>query len=332
MKLTDALIQVESGGNDYAIGDLHLKQKAYGCLQIRKPCLDDVNRANGTSFEPTQMLGNRSLSLWVFHEYMKLYATKERLGREPTDEDHARIWNGGPMGWKRNATLRYWKKVKARLGIMTRSEYLAELTNPTPSLVLKPWPIGNIVQGWAENPHLYASVYTDPANLHRELGGHHGTDIQGPRRTPVVAAQEGTVFHIATDRSAIGGISVWTSSPDLLNGKDKINIRLVYAHLDESAVKPGDYVKKGQLIGYMGNTGVQTGTVQPYWKAPALDNTHLHFGADEHIWRDAQWVIRHPGPAGGSFDVMAYLSGDLSYMRTFIQRITSYIERFKGRH
>jgi len=36
-KLTQALIQVESGGDDWAIGDKKLKKKAYGPVQVRQP-------------------------------------------------------------------------------------------------------------------------------------------------------------------------------------------------------------------------------------------------------------------------------------------------------
>jgi len=114
-ELVDALILVESGGNDYAIGDLDLKDKAYGCLQIRKPCVDDVNRFFGTKHKAEDMKGNRELSKDVFAKYISIYATESKIGRPVTDEDRARIWNGGPTGWKRESTVAYWKKVEAKL-------------------------------------------------------------------------------------------------------------------------------------------------------------------------------------------------------------------------
>lgn len=115
LTLVEALIQVESGGNDNAIGDKHLQDKAYGCLQIRKPCVQDVNRVFGTNYVAEQMLGNRQLSLWVFSKYMELYANERKLGRPVTDEDRARIWNGGPTGYKRDSTIPYWEKVEKLL-------------------------------------------------------------------------------------------------------------------------------------------------------------------------------------------------------------------------
>jgi len=113
--LISALIQVESSGHNDAIGDKHLKQKAYGCLQIRQPAVDDYNRWHGTNHKAEDCLGNRSLSVAICKSYIGRYATESRLGRKPSDEDKARIWNGGPNGWKSSGTVGYWKKVKALL-------------------------------------------------------------------------------------------------------------------------------------------------------------------------------------------------------------------------
>ncbi|HLP43934.1 MAG TPA: hypothetical protein VK145_01495 [Candidatus Nanoarchaeia archaeon] len=113
--LVNALIQVESGGDDSAVGDKNLKNKAYGCLQVRQDCVDDVNRVYGTNYRAKDCLNDRALSIKIYELYMKLYATKKRLGREPTDEDRARIWNGGPNGWKKSSTKKYWAKVKKKL-------------------------------------------------------------------------------------------------------------------------------------------------------------------------------------------------------------------------
>lgn len=113
--LVKAIIAVESGGLDSAIGDHHLADKAYGCMQIRKPVCIDVNRAFGTALTPEGMLGNRQLSIDTFYKYMSLYATAKLIGRPPTDQDRARIWNGGPTGWRRITTLEYWVKVEKHL-------------------------------------------------------------------------------------------------------------------------------------------------------------------------------------------------------------------------
>lgn len=111
--LIACLINNESGGLDSAIGDKGLTNHAYGPLQIRQPCLDDVNKWNGTRYTAAQMLNNRPLSVWVFNAYMRIYATQTRLGRPVTDQDRARIWNGGPNGYEIAATVKYWNSAVA---------------------------------------------------------------------------------------------------------------------------------------------------------------------------------------------------------------------------
>jgi hypothetical protein len=49
--------------------------------------------------------------------YLDFYGREywRQTGRTPTDEVYARIWNGGPQGWKRASTLPYWRQVRAAL-------------------------------------------------------------------------------------------------------------------------------------------------------------------------------------------------------------------------
>lgn len=120
MNIDFAIIQIESGGDDNAFGDKDLTLHAYGPMQIRQPVCDDVNRAYGTDFQATALLGRRSLSLAIFWLYMSLYATSTHIGRLPTDEDRARIWNGGPSAWNQKSTLYaattpYWERVSAAM-------------------------------------------------------------------------------------------------------------------------------------------------------------------------------------------------------------------------
>lgn len=114
-KLITALIHVESGGYDNAIGDKHLVNKAYGCLQIRLPVCLDVNRVYGTKLKPEQMLGNRALSIDTARKYWNIY-----LSKAAPPEHKARVWNGGPTAWEPGtkqykATNDYWNKVRALL-------------------------------------------------------------------------------------------------------------------------------------------------------------------------------------------------------------------------
>jgi murein DD-endopeptidase MepM/ murein hydrolase activator NlpD len=87
---------------------------------------------------------------------------------------------------------------------------------------------------------------------------HEGVDIFAPRGTPVIAAADGLVTSVGTN--GLGGKVVWVIRP--LRGES-----LYYAHLDTQLVKAGSYVKRGDVIGTVGNTGNARG-----------GPTHLHFG------------------------------------------------------
>lgn len=104
-----ALIAVESGGCDQALGD---GGDAVGCLQIHRCVVDDINRIYNIPFEHHDMR-DRKLSIVVCRLYLSHYATKERLGREPTVRDFARIWNGGPQGHLKESTTGYADRVEA---------------------------------------------------------------------------------------------------------------------------------------------------------------------------------------------------------------------------
>ena len=106
--LAAALILVESGGNDRAVGD---GGRAIGPLQIHREILLDVNRRFGTRFTHGGMT-NRTNALAVLDRYLWLYAQPSRLGRPVSNEDRARIWNGGPDGWRKASTVGYAERVR----------------------------------------------------------------------------------------------------------------------------------------------------------------------------------------------------------------------------
>ncbi|HEY0068121.1 MAG TPA: M23 family metallopeptidase [Flavisolibacter sp.] len=87
---------------------------------------------------------------------------------------------------------------------------------------------------------------------------HEGIDIFAPKRTPVIAAADGTVNRV--EETTIGGKVVWLRP----EGRP---INLYYAHLDEQLVSAGQRVRLGDTLGLVGNTG-NARTTPP----------HLHFG------------------------------------------------------
>jgi hypothetical protein len=113
-----------ASGNVNAVGDKHLRHKAYGLLQIRAPYLADVNRIAG-KVEIRRRWGKDRLTMedmkdkakaeWAFHVYVWHYGSvyMRKTGRVPTAYVYARIHNGGPDGWKKGGTVQYGKDVLA---------------------------------------------------------------------------------------------------------------------------------------------------------------------------------------------------------------------------
>jgi len=92
---------------------------------------------------------------------------------------------------------------------------------------------------------------------------HEGVDITAPKGTPVYATADGVVSR--NQASSNYGIIVI-----LDHG---FSYQTLYAHLSKRAVKPGQKVKRGELIGYVGTTGLSMGP-------------HLHY----EVWRNGKPV------------------------------------------
>ncbi|TVR92916.1 MAG: DUF4124 domain-containing protein [Wenzhouxiangellaceae bacterium] len=127
---------------------------------------------------------------------------------------------------------------------------------------------------------------------HNEPANYHAVDISMPIGTPVHAARAGVVMDKAR----------WFSSSGTrrdYHGHRANYVRIlhddgsmaVYAHLDYNgvSVRPGQQVRRGQVIGRSGNTGFSTGP-------------HLHFVVQ--VNRDMQLVsvpFEFQGPNGEAF-------------------------------
>lgn len=107
--LTEAIILVESKGNVNAIG----KNGSVGCMQIRPILVKDINRKLKRKYSLNDRY-NKELSIKMFNDYMSIYVPKKmnNLSFMEEHEIKSRIWNGGPKGYKKSSTLKYWKKVK----------------------------------------------------------------------------------------------------------------------------------------------------------------------------------------------------------------------------
>tara|TARA_R110000851_G_scaffold43505_1_gene107503 strand:- start:1293 stop:1766 length:474 start_codon:yes stop_codon:yes gene_type:complete len=113
-ELIDALIQIESNGNDDAVGD---NGNAIGCLQIWKIYHTDATERSNIGGKYLDCY-TRSYAIMVFDAYMQRYARSAWTDPLKFDaEKVARIHNGGPKGYKKTATIKYWNKVKKVLDV-----------------------------------------------------------------------------------------------------------------------------------------------------------------------------------------------------------------------
>lgn len=103
--LVAAIRQVESGGDDLAVGD---GGRARGAYQIHARAWKDACEFGGVKWSYDLAFSEphaRQAMRWYWSRY-KAY----------TNEERARLWNGGP-GWRKKlkATDDYWRKVEFRL-------------------------------------------------------------------------------------------------------------------------------------------------------------------------------------------------------------------------
>ncbi|MBD3347342.1 MAG: peptidoglycan DD-metalloendopeptidase family protein [Chitinivibrionales bacterium] len=103
------------------------------------------------------------------------------------------------------------------------------------------WPcVGRITSGYGYRIH--------PLFGYRAF--HEGVDIANKTWTPIFATGDGIISFSGTKRD-FGNVVKITHSGS--------GYETIYAHLKQASVVEGHPVKRGELIGYMGNTGRSTG-------------------------------------------------------------------------
>lgn len=132
-----------------------------------------------------------------------------------------------------------------------------------------PSPVSSVF-GWRMHP------------IHNTWRFHSGTDFAAEQGTPIVAPLSG----IVALADFVGGYGL-TVTIDHTGGKTQT----LFGHMSEIFVRPGQYVRQGEVVGRVGNTGHSTGP-------------HLHFEVRQ---QDAQgsWVAVDPG---------RYLEGSLAQL------------------
>ncbi len=156
---------------------------------------------------------------------------------------------------------------------------------PRPGVLLKPLN-GILTQGYG---------YTKFARTHYRSHRHNGIDIAAPFGSPIFAADDGKVIAVGNQdkycwHGAYGKFIV-IQHPN--------NLTTFYAHLSRQVVSVGDKVKRGQIIGYIGNSGYCFGR---------NGGVHLHFS----VYSSPTFYMgmSHscgPMPYGGDLNPLNYL-------------------------
>ena len=131
--------------------------------------------------------------------------------------------------------------------------------------------------------------------------------------TPVLAAENGRVTAVENTDSYCP--SVWYgrkkyggSYGKYIVIKHENNLSTLYSHLSLSTVKIGDTVNRGDVIGYVGNTGFSTGP-------------HLHFTVYANIYSAGERLLSPeiknsvhcgPQPYGATMNPLDYVAAGLS--------------------
>ena len=103
---------------------------------------------------------------------------------------------------------------------------------------------------------------SDPFTKARKM--HWGMDFTAPRGTPVFASGDGVVSRADNNASGYG---------KHIRVEHGYGYMSLYGHLSKYNVKPGQHVKRGDLIGFVGSTGRS--------EAP-----HLHY----EVWKDGEKI------------------------------------------
>lgn len=159
---------------------------------------------------------------------------------------------------------------------------------PLPRSGLLAWPTKGIISqyyGCIENDFA-KRIY--PICNEGKGGFHNGLDIAAALGTKIIAASEGEVIAVGEAPYAYGN---WVAI------KHNNGLVTLYTHLSIRKVNKGDKVVQGQLVGYMGSSGLSTGS-------------HLHFT----VYAPGTFQIKQSMYANGGILPLGYSLNPLDYL------------------
>ncbi len=173
-------------------------------------------------------LGNSKVSL----EYVLERTPKAKLqSTEKLPENVAQL-----LSEQNNVTLLAEDRAKMLNTLKGASDEYHKLLAKTPDI----WPLQGYISssfGWRRSP--FGSSWEF----------HKGIDICAYYGAPIRAAADGKIEYAGWNGGYGNFVKIY----------HRDGIETCYGHMSKIAVKPGEYVKKGQVIGYEGCTGLCTG-------------------------------------------------------------------------
>lgn len=136
------------------------------------------------------------------------------------------------------------------------SSVYAEQFFPLPVFIMPIQDIYAISSGFGNRKVVIQGMGGEEGDFHR------GVDLVSKKDAKIVASASGRVYiHYPPPNGFFKGHPIFGGLIVLDHGN---NIYSLYGHLSKSYVRENQYVKQGEVIGIVGNTGASTGT-------------HLHF-------------------------------------------------------
>ena len=137
------------------------------------------------------------------------------------------------------------------------------------------WPVKLVAQG---GKGIITQHFGEVSRLYRGKP-HNGLDIGVPVGTPIFAGEDGEVLAVDNNDRSTWNKYQYGKYVLIEHGN---NLATLYAHLSQQTVSVGQAIKRGELIGYSGNTGYSTGP-------------HLHFG----VYWAPSIIMKTVSPAAG---------------------------------